>query len=412
MGLSFGVAERSDVARVGFRRRPMTPTNGASPERTDAILDSIGDGVFATDCSGTIRLWNRAAERLIGCSAAKAIGTTCATAMRLLVDGEPLDCRHGCPLLEADRSAGGRTVEVERLRADGRTQPLQMTVALVHSNGSAHEAVHSFRDISTIRQATEAQTMFLATASHELKTPLTVILGYAQSLRSGVVPLTQLDQTLDIIETRARELSRIVDRLLMTGRIQGGRMTLTLEAVEIDDLLRNRAEAFALASGRAITAEVQDPLPVVIADPEALKTAIDHLLENAVKYSPDGGPVTVRPGRAGTVVEIDIVDSGIGMSDDEAARCFDRFWQAESSDIRRFGGTGIGLYIVRTLIEAMGGSVRVRSKRGEGSVFTVLLRPHLGADKPEGAGTLQVGEKSIVKEAMRQLGIPYPGRPR
>src|SRR5206468_383278 len=159
----------------------------------------------------------------------------------------------------------------------------------VHTGaGEVAEVVHSFRDISELKRADEAKTMFLATASHELKTPLTVILGFTQAIRAGWLDDEKRDSALRSIESRAKELSRIVDRLLLTGRIESGRVALELAIVPLREIMEERAGALATVTERKLVLEADDDLPDVIGDPQAIPTILDHLLENAVKYSPDG----------------------------------------------------------------------------------------------------------------------------
>jgi signal transduction histidine kinase len=122
-----------------------------------------------------------------------------------------------------------------------------------------------------------------------------------------------------------------------------------------------------------VIAQVDPGLSLVLADKEAVTTIVDHLLDNAVKYSPDGGPIEATAHADESWVELRVADQGIGMDAEHVAHCFERFWQAESSDVRRFGGTGIGLYIVRSLAEAMGGEVHVESMPRRGSTFVVKL---------------------------------------
>jgi signal transduction histidine kinase len=142
----------------------------------------------------------------------------------------------------------------------------------------------------------------------------------------------------------------------------------------------------------------------VLGDEAALATVFEHLIDNAVKYSPDGGRITVDAA-AGERVEVTVSDEGIGMHPDQTAHCFEKFWQAESTDVRRFGGTGIGLYIVQSLIEAMGGRISVRSEPGVGTSFLVELIPYLEhrpvEEKPAG-----IGEMTMIQEFMRQIGVP------
>jgi two-component system phosphate regulon sensor histidine kinase PhoR len=382
--------------------------------RSEAILEGVADGIYITDPSGQIRLWNRAAQRLIGCRESKALGHGCAEVLRLETQGMPLDCSQGCALLRMHNGDPTlpRDIEASRDAGGGKHQRLLVGAsAVLDREGNVTEIVHSLRDITAIRQADEAKTMFLSTASHELKTPLTVILGFAQLLLEDSMSEENQRTALEAIEKRAKELSRIVDRLLMTGRIESGRIVLTLGHVCPREILPERAVALATATERNIVCEVPEDIPLVVGDAEAIATVVDHLLDNAVKYSPDGGDIVLRAAKRGRHIDIEVSDSGIGMSPIEAAHCFDSFWQAEASDVRRFGGTGIGLYIVKSLVEGMGGTISVRSAPGRGSTFTVSLSRAREGAIPPGVVVPQKptpgeGKASMIQEFMRQLGVP------
>ena len=416
--MRFRTSHGPDGGRIRRGRRKLSTDDVselalAALERSEAVLENIGDGVFATDQDGHIVIWNRAAQRVVGCTARKATGQSCSDVLGLTLKGNPLDCSEGCALLrELNGDAPMEGIEVSRTRKDGREQPLLINVtAVMDQGGHIAEVVHSMRDITALKQADEAKTMFLATASHELKTPLTVILGFTQALRSDWLKGEQREDALQSIERRAKELSKIVDRMLLTGRIEAGRVTIALSPVNLSGFVCERASALGLATGRTIMCDVSEELPAALADSEALTTVIDHLLDNAVKYSPDGGEVSVfaRADRSG--VEISISDEGIGMSEEESAHCFDRFWQAETSDVRRFGGTGVGLYIVRSLVEGMGGTVAVRSIPGSGATFIIRLRRASEEDVektkvPEDRG---VGKRTMIQEFMHQIGVPGGG---
>jgi signal transduction histidine kinase len=211
------------------------------------------------------------------------------------------------------------------------------------------------------------------------------------------------------VHSRALELNDIVDRVLLSSRIEAGQTEVELEQVELRPMLAERVEALRLATDRDVVASIDPALPAALADKGAVITVVDHLLDNAVKYSPEGGSVTLSAGANETAVVISIADDGVGMDPEQASHCFDKFWQAESSDVRRFGGTGIGLHIVRSLVEAMGGHVGVESTLGKGSRFSFSLpRPGFGPPPQEPAKETQPppGEKSIVREFMRQIGVP------
>ena len=383
--------------------------------RSQAILDGVADGVYVTDSHAQIRLWNQSAERLTGCRESKALGRSCRDILNLRIGDEPLDCSRRCALVAlANRD---REIEVEAVRdlPRNKVQNLLVGASAVHgADGELVEIVHSIRDITALKLADEAKTMFLATASHELKTPLTVILGFAELLLDDDVKDNERTTALEAIEKRARELSRIVDRLLMTGRIEAGRISLNLGVVDVRPIVQERATALSLAAARSVVVDVADTAPAIVGDPDAITTVLDHLLDNAVKYSPDGQDVvlSVRTS-AGGKVEVEVSDMGIGMSPEEARHCFERFWQAETSDVRRFGGTGVGLYIVRSLVEGMGGTIEVRSMPGQGSTFTARFRQANEQDMAILTGRTAVepgvGKQSMIHEFMRQIGVPSAG---
>lgn len=373
-------------------------------EKSEAVLARVGDGVVVTDAAGTIVQWNKSAERIAECPSHSAIGRTCGAVLGLRLDEGELDCSGGCALLALKDSTA--VLEVTRVLADGRRQPLLADVATLRSSGGeVSEVVHSFRDITRLREADEAKTLFLATASHELKTPLTVIQGFAKTLL--VFPdLGPQDRetALRAIERRAVQLNGIVDRLLLSSRIEMGRVQVVHSRLDLPPILEERADRMSAATGRQIVREIAPGLPPALGGLDALTIVVDHLLDNAVKYSPEGGPIGVRATADARRVTVSVSDSGIGMDDEQRALCFEKFWQAESSEARRFAGTGIGLYIVRSLVEAMGGEIRVESAPMQGSTFTVsLVRAEpAGTAVPAPAG---VAEPSLIDEFMRQMGI-------
>jgi PAS domain S-box-containing protein len=371
--------------------------------RADKILEHVADAVFVTDGAGRMVVCNPAAERLIGRPGAALAGMPCQEMVGLHRGERALDCSSGCALLRTPAPDGH---ELWRQDVSGRRQPLLAEAAEVPLPGGGSEVVHSMRDITRLKQAEEAKTLFLATASHELKTPLTVISGFASTLlRYPDIDETMRESALDAIWTRSQELTRIVERLLLSSRIEAGRLDLDLTTVDVTALLRERVASSAAGISRRITFTAEDDVPEVIANAQALTTVVDHLLDNAVKYSPSGEAVEVTVERDGNSVTIKVCDHGIGMDADQVAHCFDKFWQAESTDVRRFGGTGIGLYIVQSLVDAMGGTIAVDSTPGSGSTFLIrLLRE--GAVPEQPTAETRSGEATSIREFMRQIGVP------
>lgn len=360
--------------------------------RAAAILDSVADAVVLTDDAGVVRSLNPAARRLVGTAVP---GGHCADVLGLHHGERALDCTDGCALLELTSPDG---VQLWRAAAGGRRQPLLASAALAGDM----EVVHSLRDVTKLLEADEAKTLFLATASHELKTPLTVINGFAATLlRAPDLPPDVRRNAVTAIHRRGQELAKIVDRLLMSSRIEAGRLALEPVPVDVGAIVAERVAAIEAATSRNVS--LTGALPGEgWGTADAVATVVDHLLDNAMKYSPEGGDVEVCLSGDGGRVVVVVRDHGIGMTEDEARHCFDKFWQADASDARRYGGTGIGLYIVKSLVDAMHGDITVTSEPGKGSAFTVALptTPHVPAPRAE-----EPGEPSMIREFMRQIGV-------
>lgn len=382
------------VARATDDRRKAQASERAASVKAETILSKVTSAVVVTDAIGRLREWNEAAVTVMFPVDELGPGELrCDKALGLQANGRPLDCSNGCALLRLRRDYRPDDMpEISRRLPDGRRQPLIAEAAAVtDDDGRVAEVVHSLLDVTRLKQADEAKTLFLATASHELKTPLTVISGFAELLLSmPELPADQRNEGLQTIRRRSAELSSIVDRLLLSSRIEAGNVQLSLQPIDVKPLLRERADALSRTTGREIAVRVCEELPRADADTAAVSAIVDHLLENAIRYSPGGGAVEAIAESAGEHVQIQVIDRGIGMDSQQQQRCFERFWQAESTDVRRFGGTGIGLYIVKSLTEAMGGSIEVTSVPGRGTTFTLRLpaAPQSGLD----AGGAILGE--------------------
>ncbi|WP_370326396.1 ATP-binding protein [Euzebya sp.] len=378
----------------------------AFADASETIIARSTEGIVLTDLDGVVRHANPAAERVLADADGRPlVGAGCEERLALRThSGQPLDCRTGCAL--AALCVDDEAVEVRR-QVGGESQPLLASATAITGPNGQTAHLHSFRDITRLKQAEEAKTMFLATASHELKTPLTVIRGYAQLLRATTDE--RAAEALDVIDARSAQLSAIIDRLLLSSRIDAGRVELSTTTHDVSALLRDRVAEVQATFGRAVRADVAEGLHARISA-DAFITVLDHLVDNAVKYSPDGPPVVVRADAVEGRVLVSVADEGVGMTPEQVAHCFEKFWQAESTDVRRFGGTGIGLYIVRSLVEAMGGQVTIDSTLGVGTTVTVALVAAASPDvsrPPDSSGRHgdRVVPRGSVDEFMQQLGL-------
>jgi PAS domain S-box-containing protein len=313
-----------------------------------AVIDGSADGIAVLDGDGQVRQWNPAAHALTGVSAAQATGKP--PPFPLPEPGAKLTYR----------LPSNRWIDVLCTVLDGRD-----------------EQVIDFRDVTAAKELEEAKDLFLATTSHELRTPITVVQGFASTLASRWDKLPDSDRrsAVQTIADRAGSLARLVDQLLLGSRAGANRLTVANEPFDVAKLLVNTAAAFRSMSDKHVLAtEIGDELPDAYGDAAATDSIVNQLLENAFKYSPDGGTITVAARRDGDQIEVTVRDEGIGIAPADRERVFDRFVQGEAGDRRRFGGIGLGLYIVRQLARAQGGEVTAAERPGGGTVMRLMLQ--------------------------------------
>jgi PAS domain S-box-containing protein len=331
-------------------------------ERSVAILANIADGIVAVDREGEVVLWNSAAERITGVPALVALGRT------------PFDVLQRS--LEApDGALGDRLVAIMR----GREEVwLSVTEAVMRDPlGAVAGRIFAFRDISGDRLVEQVKSDFVSTVSHELRTPLTSIYGFAETLlRQDVMFGEEERQTfLRYIASESQRLTSIVDTLLNVARLDTGDLQVNLAETDVRDVVGQVLEtvASAEADGRFVVELPDEPLAAK-ADPEKLRQVCSILVDNALRYSPDGGTVTVAAARRQDTVEVSVADEGIGIPQSDQEQIFRKFYRGADAELRAgTGGTGLGLFIARGLVTAMGGRIWVSSREGEGSRFAFEL---------------------------------------
>jgi PAS domain S-box-containing protein len=313
-----------------------------------AVIDGSADGIAVLDAEGLVKQWNPAAERITG-----------------MPDSEVMGKPPPFPLPEPGER---RTHKLDSGRwLDVLCTPL----------GDGGERVVDFRDVTSAKELEEAKDLFLATTSHELRTPITVVQGFASTLASRWDQLSDRERRAAVrtIAERAGSLGRLVEQLLLGARAGADQLPVTSVPFDLEGLLRAAVESFGpLSDKHLVVADVPAGLPLALGDSMATDIIVGQLLENAFKYSPSGGVVTVRARVAGECIEVEVEDEGIGIAPGDHERIFERFVQGEAGDRRRFGGVGIGLYIVRRLAIAQDGTVIAQSRPNGGSVMRLRLR--------------------------------------
>ncbi len=332
--------------------------------RLAAILASTGDAVLVTDRDDRLLLVNPAAERALGLLSDELIGHR--------VEETPL----GPELTRIFTSPLGRAgplVEEVPL-ADGRTFYASASTIL-SADGENMGRVVVMRDITHFKELDEMKSEFVATVSHDLRAPLTFMRGYATMLPMVGELNEKQQEYLDKILIGIEQMGRLIEDLLNLGRIEAGvgleerPCHLGALVVEAVDGMRARATA----KGLVLRLEASEPAPVILGDATLLRQAVANLVDNAIKYTPSGGSVTVGIRRVGQEVLIIVTDTGIGIAPEDQVRLFEKFYRIRRRDTEDVRGSGLGLAIVKSIVERHGGRVWVKSALNEGSTFTIAL---------------------------------------
>ena len=359
----------------------------------EAVLRSTADAVLVTDREGHLTLINPAAERLTGWNEREARGRP-VTEVFCVVD----PATH----TREDRGSANEATTVREyilIRRDGVERPIEHMQARVRDRaGEVIGTIKTFRDISQ-RKAIETEREalleserrarvgadaanrlkdeFLTTLSHELRTPATSILGWVRLLKTGRMDETQTRQALEALDRSARAQATLLDDLLDMSRIVRGTLSLDLRPTDLREVLKRAVETVQPAiMSKNIDLQVETPadVPFVHADPDRVRQVLWNLLSNAAKFTDSGGSIRVAVVPEAAHVSVDIIDTGRGIDPDSLPFIFDRFRQADGSTTRSHGGLGIGLAIVRHLMESHGGTVSATSEgSGRGSRFTIRL---------------------------------------
>ncbi len=320
-----------------------------------ALVESMVEGVIAADGRGRVVTANAAARRLLGYPA----------------DG-PLPPLQELFRVKAARelvaaSLAGEREQTGQLEMDGRTF---LVNARALPGGGALLVLH---ELTEVRRLEAVRRDFVANVSHELKTPLTSISGYAETLLADRPDAETSHRFLEIILSNAHRMQRLVDDLLDLSRIEAGRWQPAVEAVDVaqvaGEVWATLAEA-AAARGVAFAVEPGPGAAMLRADPDALRQILTNLCDNSLRHTAAGGRVTCRTARAGAGIAVTVEDSGSGIAREHLPRIFERFYRADAARARDAGGTGLGLAIVKHLVEAHGGTVTAASERSVGTTVT------------------------------------------
>lgn len=338
-----------------------TSINDLSGERAKlaAIFNTMADGVMVVGEDGRVQLTNQAAERLLGVNSNRIEGHRFIEAVR---DHELQQLLLGC-LNEREPRFG----EIELLRPRRFLSAIAMPLNSEQSSG----ALLNLHDLTWMRQVETTRREFVSNVSHELRSPIASVKALVESLEDGAVE--ERETARDFLQRIHREVDRmsnLVSELLHLARLETGQESLDLRAVDLEPMIHELVKEFqpnALSRGVVLKSDVADDLPQVVGDQEKLRQALVNLMNNALKFTPEQGEITVLARPHDRLAEVCIEDTGIGIAEEHLAHIFERFYKVDRS--RRDGGTGLGLAIVKHIIEAHGGEVLVKSREGSGSAF-------------------------------------------
>jgi len=367
------------------------------------MVESVSDySIFAIDPEGRVLSWNKGAEQIFGCRKEEIVGGSFAI---LFV---PEDRRHGAPerALENARSRGRVRDDRWRMRKDGSRLWVSGSLnSLKDEAGNligyvkvARDATGRKRAEETLRRAEEERKValereriarsesedasrskdeFIALVSHELRSPLNAILGWTRILRQGRPDEELYQRATEIIERSARMQSQLIEDLMDTARIVRGKLKLEVQPVNLVTVIEKAMDVVrpaAYAKGITLDSRLDQDAGQITGDPDRLQQVIWNLLSNAVKFTDEGGCVEIALGRVDPYIQIIVRDTGRGINSEFMPHLFERYHQADASGSRRRGGLGLGLTLVRQLVEMHGGSVTADSEgEGKGAIFTVKL---------------------------------------
>jgi PAS domain S-box-containing protein len=335
----------------------------AERERAVHVLEAVGDGIFLVDGTGIVRFWNRAAELVTGIPRAQAL------------DRPIEDLAAEWPSIDGSVQAATTDERPRPVTLPIEVQGRELWLSFVAVR-MADGIVYAFRDLTPERQLEESKNEFIATVSHELRTPMTAVLGAANTLLRRDVELDPelRYQLLEMISTQAARLAQVTESVLLAGRLDRDEVRLEQSVVDVESVVRDTVAALepTLPEGTKLEQRLGSA-GAASGDADRLQQVLFNLVDNAVKYGGDRATVRVSTARDGGRVQIAVADDGPGIAPPDRERIFEKFYRGDPSLRLAPGGTGLGLYICRELVERMGGRITVSSEPGTGSTFSVEL---------------------------------------
>jgi len=374
----------ADYASLGVERSWLRQTIVREKHESETLLQASANGILVVDGKGRVIDMNPACERLTGWSLREARGEPCCDVVGCQQAGQTEES--GIPIcpLQVDTLSKDRDFLEYQLRTrDGHLIPVEVSYGLIRDeDGALERVIMVFRDISRQKTMERARAEIVANVSHELRTPLSLIKGYATTLLSPAVSLDEAEtrRFLSNVSFAADRLGRMIDDLLCASRLETDQLRLQPESFDLSLKVQQIVAWFQPhAQGCKLVADFPPGKLQVWAEPARVEQILVNLLTNAVKYSPPGSTITVQGRLVGDPPSalVHVSDEGIGIAKEHLSRIFDRYYLTETSE----KGVGLGLYICKGLVKAMGGEIWVVSEVNKGSTFSFTLPVEAGAAK-------------------------------
>ncbi|MCB7129915.1 MAG: ATP-binding protein [Candidatus Brocadiales bacterium] len=336
-------------------------------DRLTATLSSMTEGVLAVDRKGKAFLINRAACKMFGLNRKKTMGRY----IREVFDNEKLNT------LIKETLISGNVHKFESTDLIPGKRIFRLHVIPIRESNTELGVAIIAHDITELKKLEKMRVDFVANVSHELKTPLASIKGFVETLKDGALEEPEnARKFLSIIERHTNRLNNLVGDLLSLSKIESGQIPLELKKTKLRPFINKIIGTFddhILEKKHTVTVDIPEGLTSIYADVTLLDQALANLLDNAIKYTPSRGEITISANEKNGQVELSVSDTGIGIPEAKLARIFERFYRVDKARSREVGGTGLGLAIVKHIALAHGGTVFAGSKPGHGSTFTITF---------------------------------------
>jgi len=386
-------SDSKELVRINHKLSETAQSLRQAIAKSNAILKSIGEGVIVFDATGRVETMNHVAEKLLGFTEAQLAGGDYAKLVKAIDEQGGVIPDEQRPLGQVMATKEPISASLYYTRKNGTKFPAQISIAPIVKDGVIEGAIEVFRDIYLEKEVDRSKTEFVSLASHQLRTPLSTISWYAEMLLAGDAGKVTEEQAryVDEIYQSNRRMTELVGSLLNVSRIELGTFSVDPEPTDIVKLAQGTVKDLEphIFARKINFQEQYDPgIPIMDVDPKLMRMVIENLASNAVKYTPEGGNVMLRIRHQAGATHITVADSGLGIPQHQQNKIFSKLFRADNVKTHDTEGTGLGLYLVKSIVDYSGGKISFKSKENKGTTFSVLAADR---EKKHKRGTKELG---------------------